>query len=105
MGKINNISPYLWPGLVIDKDVVIKRVCRLYGIESDTLYIHTKKRTVVEPRQLAMYLMRRDLKMTLKTISGEFGIRQHGTVKNAIKTIENLIETNDLFRNNIKDLL
>ncbi len=91
------------PYSTLSIDRVQKLVCDYYGIDQTRLHEKTKKREIVQVRQLAMYLCR-ELDYTHKAIGLQFGGRDHSTVVHAIKSVNNLIETDQNYRNRIDDI-
>jgi chromosomal replication initiator protein len=67
---------------------VLEVVSEFYGITPDDLISKGRKKTVVVPRQVAMYLMRNELDMSYPTIGDEFGGRDHTTALHAFEKIE-----------------
>lgn len=78
--------------LAIRQNKIIERVCHYYGVSYSALVGRRKHGRLVLPRHLCMYLLRRELKMTLPEIGDLFG-RHHTTVMHAIECINNYIET------------
>lgn len=63
-------------------------VCSLFGIEEDGLKSKSKKRSLAQPRMLAMYLARVLTQSPYSEIGEYFGGRIHSTVMSAEKKIE-----------------
>lgn len=76
----------------------LKKVAQYAGIPVEKLMQKTRKREIVEARQIAMYLAKRNTKETLSEIGFNIGRKDHTTVIHACKTVENLIETDHGFR-------
>ncbi len=91
------------PHTTLSIDRVQKLVCEYFGIDQHRLHEKTKKREIVQVRQLAMYLCR-ELDYTHKAIGLQFGGRDHSTVVHAIKSVNNLIETDNNYRNRFTDI-
>lgn len=91
------------PHTTLSIDRVQKLVCEYFGINQHRLHEKTKKREIVQVRQLAMYLCR-ELDYTHKAIGLQFGGRDHSTVVHAIKSVNNLIETDNNYRNRVADI-
>jgi chromosomal replication initiator protein len=72
--------------LTIDK--VQKVVCDYFNITRDDLLSKTRKRQIVQARQIAMYMSRTLINCSLSTIGAEIGGKDHATVLHACKTIE-----------------
>lgn len=58
---------------------IIKAVAGFYNIEEKTLFEKTRKKEVVQPRQIAMYLLREDFNGSYPYIGQKFGGRDHTT--------------------------
>jgi chromosomal replication initiator protein len=59
---------------------VVSKVAEFYGIEEDSIYEKTRRREVVRPRQVIMYILREDFSVSYPTIGSEVGGRDHTTV-------------------------
>lgn len=82
-----------------------KRVSNYIGIPIDELNKKTRKREVVESRQVAMYLAKLNTKESLAVIGRTIGNKDHATVLHACKTVNNLLQTDVSFRNKWKALI
>ena len=80
--------------MVITPDIVVRYVCRYYGIEEKQLKSQLRSKNISEPRQIAMYLIRHLTKMSFPDIGQYFG-RDHGTVHHSVKKVESSLRTND----------
>lgn len=79
-------------------------VCTYFNINSDTLLSKTRKREVVQARQIAMYLSRTHTKSSLDTIGAEIGGKNHATVLHACSAVCDLKETDKSFNQNVIDI-
>jgi chromosomal replication initiator protein len=78
---------------------IITIVCEVTGITELQIKGKSKKREIVEARQIAMVLIRLyNPKMIYKQIGKLFSNRDHSTVMYSLKTVEDLIKTNIAFR-------
>lgn len=59
-----------------------------YGIAREHMKSPCRHRSVALPRQVAMYLCRRELEVSFPLIAREFGGRDHATVFHAVKIVE-----------------
>jgi chromosomal replication initiator protein len=66
---------------------VMRAVARAYGVELDDLRSRSRRRSLVRPRQLAMYICRRSTDVSLKDIGRAFN-RDHTSVMYAIGVVE-----------------
>ena len=69
-------------------DAIQKTVCSHFSIRTQDLSSKRRTRNIVVPRQVAMYLCRKFLRISLPTIGSLFGGRDHSTVIHAISTTE-----------------
>lgn len=88
--------------------IIIKTVADFYDIKEEDLMNQSRKRQIVLPRQICMYLMRLELKNSYPFIGERFGGRDHTTVMHACEKInreiqsdENLIEEINIIKNRI----
>lgn len=68
--------------------VILAAVTEFYGVRVPDLQSKRRQRSVALPRQVCMYLARRNTRMSLEEIGGYFGGRDHTTVMHAIRTVE-----------------
>lgn len=79
-------------------------VCEYFGMDEDLVRARTRKREVVQARQVAMYFSKQFTKHSLKTIGLKFGGRDHSTVIHGVQSVENQIETDPRYREIIDEL-
>ena len=82
------------PKRSVSIDDVVGIVADFYGIEKDSIYQKTRRKEVVKPRQIAMYLLREDFKMSFPTIGQKLGGRDHTTVIHSCEKIRMNIKDN-----------
>jgi len=82
----------------ISIDYIQKVVCNYYNIGLEMLQSKTRKREIVQARQVAMFFSKSMTKSSLATIGSQIGGKDHATVLHACKTVNNLIETDKRFR-------
>jgi len=78
----------------ITPDKIIKTVARYFDISTEDLTKRTRKREVVEPRQICMYLMRDLLKCSYPHIGERLGKRDHTTVIYACEKVGERVKNN-----------
>jgi len=88
----------------ISIDYIQKIVCEYFGLPSEVLQTKTRKREIVQARQIAMYFSKTLTKSSLSTIGSVIGGKDHATVLHACKTVNNLIETDKRFKNQVEDI-
>lgn len=79
-------------------DYISKVVCDYFNMPVDSLQTKTRKREVVQARQLAMYFSKNLTKSSLAAIGSQIGNKDHATVLHACKTVNNLKETDKNFK-------
>lgn len=87
---------------------VVDKVAEFYGIDEESIYEKTRRREVVRPRQIIMYLLREDFHISYPTIGTKLGGRDHTTVIHSCEKIKReIIVDNELSQEiqNIRTLL
>ena len=85
-------------------EYIQKVVSEYFQMEIATLQSKTRKRHIVQARQLAMYFAKKYTKASLASIGSQIGKRDHATVLHACKTVDNLSFTDKQFRKYVEDL-
>jgi chromosomal replication initiator protein len=96
----NNLRPQR---TVSAKDLV-ERVARYYDIEETVIYEKTRKKEVVKPRQIIMYLMREDFAISYPSIGQKLGGRDHTTVIHSCEKIKADLTKNPSLRREIEEI-
>ena len=81
-----------------------KVVSDYFQMDVSTLQSKTRKRHIVQARQLAMFFSKKFTKASLASIGTKIGHRDHATVLHACKTVDNLAFTDKQFRKYVDDL-
>jgi chromosomal replication initiator protein len=85
-------------------DYIQKVVSDYFQMDVSTLQSKTRKRHIVQARQLAMFFAKKFTKASLASIGSQIGKRDHATVLHACKTVDNLSSTDKQFRKYVEDL-
>ena len=88
----------------ISIDYIQKVVSDYFQMDVDTLQSKTRKRHIVQARQLAMFFAKKFTKASLASIGSQIGKRDHATVLHACKTVDNLSHTDKQFKKYVEDL-
>ncbi|MFY7811227.1 MAG: chromosomal replication initiator protein DnaA [Flavobacterium sp.] len=88
----------------ISIDYIQKVVSDYFQIDVNALQSKTRKREIVQARQLAMYFSKKYTKTSLASIGSQIGKRDHATVLHACKTVDNLFSTDKMFKKYVDDL-
>jgi chromosomal replication initiator protein len=84
---------------------IIESIYSFYDISSNNMFLTSRKKEYARPRQIAMYLLKKELKMSYSEIGRKFGGKDHTTVMHACQLIENFYEENDKTRQEIDLIL
>ena len=85
-------------------DYIQKVVSDYFQMDVDTLQSKTRKRHIVQARQLAMFFAKKLTKASLASIGSQIGKRDHATVLHACKTVDNLSSTDKQFKKYVEDI-
>ena len=92
----------------IKKEITVEYIQEIvseyFQLSIEELQSKTRKRHVVQARQLAMFFAKKYTKLSLANIGKSIGKRDHATVLHACKTVDNLNETDKQFRKFLSDL-
>ncbi len=88
----------------ITVDYIQKLVAEHFDVPVEKLSGKTRKRHIVIARQLSMYLAKNLTDKSLKAIGQTFGGRDHSTVIYSCKTVQDLMETNAVFKDTVEEL-
>lgn len=99
---VGNFSKRTTKTLTIDQ--IQQMVSDEFEVDPEQLTSKTRKRAVVQARQLSMYLAKNCTSNSLKQIGKHFGGRDHSTVIHACQTVNDLMDTDDIFRGTVEEL-
>ena len=89
----------------LDIDKVQKSVCEYFNISREDLLSKSRKRQIVQARQIAMFLSRNLItNCSLATIGQEIGGKDHATVLHACTTVSDLMTTYKVFKKYVTDI-
>ena len=85
-------------------DDIIKTVCKHYDLETSAIHTKSRKREVVQARQIAMYLAKNYTDLSTSKIGKFIGNKDHATVLHACKTVKGQLEVDKSFHSEVKQL-
>ncbi len=88
----------------ISIDYIQKVVSDYFQLDLEILQSKTRKRHIVQARQLAMFFAKKYTKSSLANIGSQIGDRDHATVLHACKTVDNLMSTDKQFKKYVDEL-
>jgi chromosomal replication initiator protein len=83
---------------------VVSKVAEFYGIEEESIYEKTRRREVVRPRQVIMYILREDFSVSYPTIGNRLGGRDHTTVIHSCEKIKREVVEDPELSKEIQDI-
>jgi len=86
---------------IITPKEIIKVVAEFYDVPEKELVSNSRRKEIVKPRQVAMYLLREVLKSSFPSIGERFGGKDHTTVIHACEKIAKSLETDEELREEI----
>lgn len=93
VSRIVKITPKV---LTVEK--IRDLVCEHFALSVDSISTKSRKREVVQARQIAMYLSKQLTKSSLSAIGATIGQRDHATVLHACKIVADQMEIDKRFR-------
>ena len=92
----------------ISKQVTVENIKALvaeyFDMPVEKLQSKTRKRSIVIARQLSMFLAKKLTNNSLKAIGAKFGGRDHSTVIYSCNAVQDLIDTDVVFKDTVQDL-
>jgi chromosomal replication initiator protein len=88
----------------ITVDYIKKIVADHLHVPLDKLESETRKRQVVIARQLSMFLAKNLTTSSLKVIGDQFGGRDHSTVIHSCRAVQDMMDTDLIFKDTVADL-
>lgn len=80
---------------------IISTIVNYFDISTTSLLGASRQKELVVPRQIAMYLLREELKSSYPSIGHDMGNRDHTTAMHAYEKIRNAIDTDEKIRRDI----
>jgi chromosomal replication initiator protein len=88
----------------ISIEFIQKLVSDYFGVSVDLMKSKTRKREIVQARQISMFFAKQLTQASLKNIGMYFGGRDHSTVIHACQTVNDLIDTDKKFKSDVDEL-
>lgn len=97
LGRIVSVSSHS-----ITIESIQRLVCDYYRLEPKDIQTKSRRREVVQARQIAMYLSRKYTKNSLSSIGEQIGNRDHATVLYACNAVNDLLKYDKSFRTSLE---
>lgn len=83
------------PSKGVSVEEVVRRIAHYYDIAEKSIYEKTRKKEVVRPRQVIMYVLREEFNISYPSIGEKLGGRDHTTVIHSCEKIKEEMKTNN----------
>lgn len=100
----NLIKNNIKPKKLISVKEVVKIISDFYNLNEDDVYKKTRKKEVVKPRQVIMYILREDFGISYPSIGEKLGGRDHTTVIHSCEKVKNNIKTDLILNKEINQI-
>ena len=100
----NSLRSFTRPQKNVSVKNIVDKVAEFYGIDEDSIYEKTRRREVVRPRQIIMYLLREDFNISYPTIGTKLGGRDHTTVIHSCEKIKREVLGDSELAKEIQDI-
>jgi len=82
------------PSRGVSIDEVVRRIASYYEVTEKSIYEKTRKKEVVKPRQIIMYILREEFNVSYPSIGEKLGGRDHTTVIHSCEKIKEEVKSN-----------
>ncbi len=86
-------------------DMVIKEVCSHFSVTLSDIRSNKRIKSIIIPRQVAMYLSRKTTDSSLVSIGEKFGGKDHATVLHSIKKVESELNVKKELKNSVEKII
>ena len=93
------------PKKVLNIDTIIYEISKYYDIDPKIIKSNTRKQEFILIRQIAMYIIREVTDISLPKIGESFGGKNHSTVLHSIEKIENKMNEDVNFKNQVEEII
>lgn len=87
--EVKNIVKLTRPRKTVSVKDLIKIIADFYNIDEASIYEKTRRKEIVKPRQVIMYILREDFSVSYPSIGQKLGGRDHTTVIHSCEKIKN----------------
>ena len=84
---------------------ILTAVCEFYGIPASDVQSNSRQATIIQARQICMYIMREVMQISLNEIGAVFGGKNHSTVNYSINQVIAQMRDDTAFRTNVNDII
>jgi len=92
------------PKRAVSVKEVVKAVANFYNIEEEVVYEKTRRKEVVKPRQITMYILREDYNVSYPAIGQKLGGRDHTTVIHSYEKVKNDLKNDHVLEQELNQI-
>lgn len=92
------------PKKSISMKEVVRKISEFYDVEESSIYEKTRRKEIVKPRQLIMYILREDFGVSYPSIGQKIGGRDHTTVIHSCEKIRRNLKTDSVLEQEINQI-
>ena len=85
-------------------EIIIEETARYYSLTAEDLRGQRRSKKIAMARQISMYLMRSLTNLSLLDIGGQYEGRNHSTVLNSVRKVEELIKNDQEVASTVRDI-
>lgn len=100
----NFIKASAKPKKAVSIKEIVKTVADFYQIEEESIYEKTRRKEIIKPRQIAMYILREDFSISYPSIGQKLGGRDHTTVIHSCEKIKNDLKNDSILVQELNQL-
>ncbi|MBU4479842.1 chromosomal replication initiator protein DnaA [Patescibacteria group bacterium] len=100
----NLLKNTIKPKKNISVQEVVKIISEFYNIEESTIYEKSRRKEVVRPRQIIMFILREDFDISYPSIGEKLGGRDHTTVIHSCNKVRADLKTNSLLQQELEQI-
>lgn len=90
--------------IIPTSELIVKEVCEYFEITEEQIRGHERRQSILVPRNIAIFLIRRLVKTSLIEIGKEFSGRDHTTIMNSLTSIEKKMEKDPGLKATMEDI-
>jgi chromosomal replication initiator protein len=99
-----SLRSFARPQKTVSVKHVVSKIAEFYGIDEESIYEKTRRREVVRPRQVIMYILREDFSVSYPTIGNKLGGRDHTTVIHSCEKVKREVISDTELAKEIQDI-
>ncbi|OGG72893.1 hypothetical protein A3A38_01645 [Candidatus Kaiserbacteria bacterium RIFCSPLOWO2_01_FULL_53_17] len=92
------------PNKGVSVEEVVRRIAQYYEIAEKSIYEKTRKKEVVKPRQIIMYILREEFNVSYPSIGEKLGGRDHTTVIHSCEKIKEEVKRNNVLEQELEHI-